>query len=122
MAAHDSTLWSRREAVKLARAMLSGELGLLEGSIPLASLAHAIVPDWTKDPDFLVFANISDEIDHLPFGSARDNWNQASLARADADIERITRQVRDEVVVACQHIIGRFDDPTLGALENRGAV
>src|SRR6478735_2475557 len=105
MAAHDSTLWSRREAVRLARAMLSGELGLLEGSIPLASLAHAIVPDWTKDPDFLVFANISDEIDHLPFGLARGNWSPQALARADADTERITQLVREEIVVACQHII-----------------
>ena len=122
MVAPDSTLRYRCEAVKLARAMLSGELGLLEGSIRLASLAYAIDPDWTKDPDFAVISSIADDIDHLPFGSARENWNEASLARADADIERITQLVRDEVMVACQNIIARFDDPSLGTLENRRAV
>jgi hypothetical protein len=109
MAAHDSNAWSRSEAVRNARAILAGELGVLEGCIPLASLAHALVPDWTADPDFVVFGSLASEIDHLPFGSVRRQWSADALARADVEIEKLTQAARTEVLAACRNIIGRYD-------------
>lgn len=108
MAAHRSNAWSRREAVRKAQADLSGDPGLLEGCIPLASLAHDVVPDWTADPDFVVFAALASEIDHLPFGSVRDQWSADALVRADSEIERITEAARADVLVACRNLVERF--------------
>jgi hypothetical protein len=108
MSAHESSAWSRAEAVRKAQAILSGELGVLEGCIPLASLAHALVPNWAADPDFVVFGALASEIDHLPFGSVRGHWSVEALARADGEIERITESAREEVFVACRNIVERF--------------
>ena len=110
-----SHAWSRTEAARNAQAVLSGELGVLEGCISLASLAHDIIPNWSDDPDFVVFAAISSKVDHLPFGHVRDQWSAASLARADREIERITRDTREVVLVACRHILERFGAPELEA-------
>jgi len=44
---------AQAEAVRKARAIVAGEVGVLEGCIPLASLAHNAVADWRIDPDFV---------------------------------------------------------------------
>jgi hypothetical protein len=109
MASHEANAWSRSEAVRNARAILAGELGVLEGCILLASLAHAVVPNWVADPDFVVLGALASEIDHLPFGSVRTQWSAEALARADVEIEKITQLARADVLVACRHIVERFE-------------
>src|SRR5690606_36678489 len=51
---------------------------------------------------------LASEIDHLPFGSVRGRWSVEALARADGEIERITESAREEVLVACRHLVERF--------------
>src|SRR5688572_14327535 len=64
--------WSpRKVAVETAKAILADKVGIVEGSVRLSSLAHAIVPNWANDPDFVVFGALASETDHLPIGSAR---------------------------------------------------
>ena len=99
---------AQAEAVQKARAIVAGELGVLEGCIPLASLAHDVVPDWRVDPDFVVFGAVASEIDDLPFGAVRDRWSSDALAKADQRIERYTRDSKDQVLEACRSIISRF--------------
>ena len=108
MSAQDSSAWSRSEAVRKAQAILSGDLGVLEGCIALASLAHDVVSDWRVDPDFVVFGAVASEIDHLPFGPVRNQWSAWGLARADNEIERIAKAARADVLVACRHVVERF--------------
>jgi len=122
MAAHESSAWARSEAVRNARAILAGELGVLEGCIPLASLAHGVVPNWVVDPDFVVFGSLASEIDHLPFGSVRSQWSTDALARADVEIEKLTRAVQAEVLAACRNIIGRYQASNAMAPQQSGAV
>jgi hypothetical protein len=110
------------EAVRLARAVLSGEVGVLEGCIPLASIAHDAVPDWTSDPDFVIFGGVASEIDALPFGPVRERWGSGALARADADIARYSDLVREQILEACRHIIARFGATTVETPEGDGAV
>jgi hypothetical protein len=109
MSAHVANAWARDEAVRKARAVLSGELGILEGCIPLASLAHDVVADWRIDPDFLVFGVVASETDDLPLGKARNQWDAAALARADLEIERHTREVQEKVLAACRNVVERFE-------------
>lgn len=108
MAAHVSKVQSLAEAVRNARAIVEGELGILEGCIPLASLAHEVVSDWRTDPDFVVIGAVASEVDNLPFGAVRAQWSPAALAKADQEIARYTRLSKDQVLVACRNIISRF--------------
>ncbi len=101
--------WSLAEALRIARGILEGHISPLEGSISLASVATDVVADWASDPDFSLFGGIASETDDLPFGDARSLWGPDALARSDADIARYTEQVRGAIVVACRHIIDRFD-------------
>jgi Protein of unknown function (DUF2489) len=101
-------VWRLRDALRAARAVLDGELGVIEGCIALAAYAHDVVPDWVVDPDFAVFGAIASETDHLPFGEVRSRWSAAALAKADAEIEAITAGHRAEVRLACENVIARF--------------
>ncbi len=109
MSAQVSNDWAQSEAVRRARAVLSGEIGLLEGCIPLASIAHDVVSDWRVDPDFVVFGAVASETDELPLGKARAQWSAAALARADVEIDRYTREVQDSVLAACRNVVKRFE-------------
>jgi hypothetical protein len=117
MSSHTPSAWARSEAVRRARAVLSGELGVLEGCIPLASIAHDVVADWRSDPDFVVFGAVASETDELPLGEARAQWSAAALARADVEIDRYTREVKDGVLAACLNVVKRFEQQA-----NAGAV
>jgi hypothetical protein len=108
MASSDTRTWPLQEALKTAQAVLADNLGIIEGSIALAGYAHHVVPDWHVDPDFVVFANIADETDHLPFGSVRTRWSADALAKADAEIEAIEAANRAIVRQACSNVIARF--------------
>jgi hypothetical protein len=106
----ESALSPERFAVETAKKVLSGEIGIVEGSIRLSQLAHAVVPSWAEDADFVVFGALSSETDHLPTGSARQYWSAAALAEADAQIARIENDAREDVLRACSNVVERFAD------------
>ena len=108
MASENPAYWPLRDALSAARAVLDGELGVIEGSVALAAYAHHIVPDWATDPDFVTFGVIASDTDHLPFGEARSWWSPAALTQADAEIEAITEGNRAKVRQACENVIARF--------------
>jgi hypothetical protein len=102
------SVWPLHDALITARAVLNGELGAIEGSIALAAYAHDVVPDWTVDPDFVVFGVIASDTDHLPFGQVRTLWSATALAKAAAEIEAITEGHKAEIRRACANVIARF--------------
>jgi len=120
--AHVESAWSQGEAVRIARAILSGDLGVLEGCIPLASVAPNAVPDWRRDPDFVVFGAVASEIDNLPFGPVRERWGTVALARADVEIARYSRVMRERIMTACRHVVDRFGAGASEAREGDSAV
>ena len=89
--------------------MLSGDIGVLEGCIPLASLAHDVVPDWRVDPDFAVLGAVASEVDALPLGTVRAQWSSAALERADLEIARYTQVVQERVLAACRNVVERLE-------------
>jgi hypothetical protein len=109
MAAPVSSAQAPGEAVRIARAIIAGHTGVLEGCIPLASIADEVVPDWRVDPDFVIFGAIASEIDALPFGPARERWSSAALAKADIEIARYTDVVQEQVLRACRNVVERFE-------------
>jgi hypothetical protein len=113
MAAPVSSAQARGEAVRIARAIIAGHTGVLEGCVPLASIAHDVIPDWQVDPDFVIFGAIASEIDALPFGLVRDQWSSAALSKADIEITRYTLVVQERVLGACRNVVERFDPQRL---------
>jgi hypothetical protein len=75
----------------MAKNVLSGGVGVIEGCKQLADLAHSSVPDPHSDPDFGYCVALASDTDRLPTGSARQYWAHDALAREDRDIARIRR-------------------------------
>ena len=105
-----SIAWRKRAAVATAKAVLTGELGLIEGCVALSQVAHGLVPRWHDDPDFFVFGVVASDTDHLPTGSARKYWNSDALAREDHHIAQYEAKARTDILAACQNIVARFGD------------
>jgi hypothetical protein len=112
MASSDTRTWPLRDALRTAQAVLADDVGVIEGSIALAGYGHHVVPDWRVDPDFVVFANLADGTDHLPFGPVRSRWSADALLKADAEIAAIEAANREIVRQACSNLIGRFSAGT----------
>jgi len=108
MTSDTQTPWPLRDALKTAQAMLDQDLGMIEGCIALSAYAHRVVPDWSIDPDFVVFGAISSSTDHLPFGEVRTRWSATALTKADAEIAAINDTHRESVRKACENVIARF--------------
>jgi hypothetical protein len=100
--------YAEDSAANVASTFLAGETCLIECSVRLASLAHSLVPDWTKDADFLFFGVLASDTDHLAYGAARQYWSASALEQADAEIARIEEDSRYEARRACLSIIERF--------------
>jgi len=108
MAPDPSLPWPFPDVLNVAREVLAGDRGVIEGSIVLAGYGHRIVPDWRVDPDFVIFGALASETDHLPFGEVRSRWSADGLAKADEEIEAITEAYRAKVLAACANLISRF--------------
>jgi hypothetical protein len=77
-----------------AQAVLDGKLGAIEGSRALANYAHDIVPNWSADPDFVVFGAIASETDDVLIGETRRYWSPRALAESDElSIAALSQQV-----------------------------
>ena len=102
--------WARLEAVRRAKAILSGDLDILEGCVALAEVADGVVPLWLDDPDFVVFGAVASECDGIPLGAARQQWQGEALARVNATAQEYSARVRAEVLCSCGNIVSRFGD------------
>jgi hypothetical protein len=100
---------AREKALKTARAILKGELGIIEGARLLSTLAPDLVADWKVDPDFLVLAALDSETDDLPVGAQRKLWDATALAERDATVSQIEGEARQNVEAACRNILRRFE-------------
>ena len=104
-------LRAQSEVVILARSILSGTLGIVEGSRRLCSLGHALGVD--RDPDFTFFVAVDSETDHLPVGEVRRHWAADALRRTDEELRACESFYRDRAVRVCQSLIQRYDKPVV---------
>jgi hypothetical protein len=105
--AESITSW-RSQAAQIARSIVAGEVGLLEGARDLAGIGPMLVHDTSADPDFSVLVGVASETDDMPFGGARALWNPAALAEKDRELSDYECRVRDVVPEACQSIWRRY--------------
>ena len=95
-------------AVEIARAVLAGEIGILEGTrllVPLLNLDLKIA----SDEDFNFLRGVDSETDDLPVGRVRQEWHPDSLPAKDVEIARCENLWGSDVRCACERIIWRAD-------------
>jgi hypothetical protein len=97
----------KARAAEIARSMIDGNLGFLEGARVLSSLRHeAEISD--DDVDFMVFVVIDSETDDLPIGEVRHHWSIEALDKLDPEIKEAEGWARGVGFEACQSLIRRF--------------
>jgi predicted regulator of Ras-like GTPase activity (Roadblock/LC7/MglB family) len=101
----------QKEVVRIAREMLSGDIGVIEGARLLVGLRPTVTRD-SLDPDFLPFAAISSETGNFPIGKQRDLWAPSALEQKDKEIRQAEELHRPSAHAACRVLIKRFDLPT----------
>jgi len=93
-----------------ARAVLSGELGIIAGARRLCSLGHEIGAD--RDADFTFFIYLESETDHLPVGDVRQHWNAEALRDKDPEIMRVEAFYRERAFEICRRLIQKYHHAT----------
>jgi hypothetical protein len=99
----------RAEVASLAKALMVGEIGIIEGSRKLCNLKYEVSED-DGDPDFTQFAAIESETDHLPVGPVREHWSPEALLRKDLEIKKVEDFYRSRIVEPCKKLIERLGD------------
>lgn len=96
----------KREIASVARKILSGQLGILEGSRSLAQLSGRL--QERNDDLFAAVLAVESETDELPLGPERSNWSEEALSRKDADAEDYVIRVRDVVLQTCEKLVEAY--------------
>lgn len=98
-------------AIAVARRILAGEIGLIEGCRALSSMRWEFGAD-VRDR-FCPFVAIDSETDDLPIGAVHDLWQPNALALKDLEISRCEQLYRAQSVEACRMLIESLG-PDLG--------
>lgn len=96
----------RHELVKVANAMLEGDMNLIEGIRQICSLRFAVA-----DPEnevFLSIRGIESETDTFPVGQIRSNYSQEYLQCMDVEMQTYLAEAKDDILQACQEIVQTF--------------
>ena len=93
--------------IEIAEKMISGDIGISEGSEILASLGEETTGDYLHS-DFAPFVGISGDLCHFPVGSVRSRWSEAGLARVDAEKREIEDRYRKLALESCAILIEKY--------------
>jgi len=94
--------------VNVVREMLAGALPFNEGAVQMLRLRGDIGGVTEDDEDFLVFAAISSETDHLPLKAQFHLWNQAALSKLAPEFQRSQEWASEFAGEACKRLLLRF--------------
>jgi hypothetical protein len=92
--------------VTAAEAILSRELGIIEGARKLSSLRFEVRAE--HDEDFILFVGIDSETDHLPVGKTEAHWNPAVLKGKKMEIEKFEGAIRGRAFQACRNLVSKY--------------
>ncbi len=93
--------------VDVARKMLAGHVGIIEGARRLERIRYTVLGD-ARDPDFDVFTAIVSETDALPVGEERQNWAADVLVEQDKAIKRAEDAWQEKALATCSALVKRF--------------
>jgi len=97
-----SSGWSEARIVSVAKKMLSGDMGIVEGSRLINGVSG-------RDDDLLdIFMLIASETEDFPVGDLRSLWEKGALERIERRTEAYIDQLRDEVLKTCEMLIQKY--------------
>jgi hypothetical protein len=91
--------------------------GLRSGELPFVEAVRAIsahrfrLPGALDNPDFLFFAAMDSQTDHLPSASMRSRCSQSWLNACDREASEVARTHADAVSSACDGIFLALGEP-----------
>ena len=97
----------RRRAGLLAAAIAAGESDILDGCWALGPLLGQAELE-AGDPDAGVIGLVCSELDGLPLGSVRDQWDSEALDRLAPQLESAAAWARPIAMPAIQSLARRF--------------
>jgi hypothetical protein len=100
---------NRKRATELARAVLAGELGLIEAAPGLVSALQGLRLTM-EDPTYSAFVLIWSETETLPIGPQREHWAPDALARLEPRVAHAREWAKRFGLPACQQVIERFGE------------
>jgi hypothetical protein len=100
---------SQAKAIEVARAIIDGKIGIIEGSRALVAIRHEVT-DELADSDFLPFIAVESETDTLPVGNVRQHWAKDALANEDIKINKYENEMRDMIIAACERLIQKVEN------------
>jgi len=96
------------EIVSVAKKILEGALGVIEGARILKSFrVHSA---FENDEDILVAVAIDSDSDSFPIGEMRKNWSPDALCIKDKEMELIQNYYRDYLFSACDRLLKRLQN------------
>jgi hypothetical protein len=95
-----------KEALKVARKILTGEVDIVLGSVQLdILLSYNLSEEEYYESDFIIIKGVASEVDDLPIAKEREKWSIEALKTKDKEIESYYRQ---EVISACQKLVNKY--------------
>ena len=105
---HEEYIQKQRQRVfGLVEKMLENSIDYLEGAVEISSLRFELGLA-NNDEDFLIFAIISSETDHLPIGNAKLQWSKEALLALIPEYESSTKWAKEISLSSCKNILERF--------------
>lgn len=104
--ARDAEYFIRGQIVAICESVLAEEIGVIAGSRRLNRLGLQLY--GARDPDFVTFAGVDSETDHLPVDAERANWSAEALERKDREIAHAEKTYQEDVFLACRKLIERY--------------
>lgn len=92
------------EVAKVAESILNGKTGIIEGARHLIALSYKL-DSVEHDTDFLTFAEIASETDHLPIGEERKWWAESALQEKDKEIRQVELYYKEKAFAACRALV-----------------
>jgi hypothetical protein len=107
MSITQTAISARLKALEVARGMLDGTIGLVEGC---RSLVQARVDgEIPATSAFRVIIGVESETDDYPVESQRSMYAPEFLRRLDTEVSRYLSEVRPTLIDACREIIGEIE-------------
>ena len=98
---------ARARVVEVARAILTGDLGVIEGSRQLMKVRLDVDPEQ-EDEDLLGMCGIESQTDHLPIGPVRQHWHPIALRQKDLELAENEAFFRDSALAMCRALVERY--------------
>lgn len=101
---------ARDRVVAAARALLAGELTVLQAAPQIASLRWALDPDQ-EDPDLLAFAGIDSQTDVIQVVDSLKPWPPELRGEKEREVAEAEAFFRSDALDSARALIARFARP-----------